>query len=152
MTMNNENRAEKISRLDFLKKMGFSGASLMAVYCGITTASCTNEGDLAPANTGQPLTYDLTKAPYAKLLSKGGFYVDAANSIVVANTSDAGYVAVTLVCTHEGQRQISYVTSKFMCSAHGATFDNTGKALSVASRPLTTYKVTQNGNVLTITL
>lgn len=150
--MNTTNLEDKLSRLDFLKRMGFSGAGLLAVYCGITLSSCTNEGDLVPADTGKTIRYDMGTAPYAKLLSKGEFYVDTANNIVVANTSDNGYVAATLVCTHEGKKQISYITDKFMCSAHGATFANTGKALSVASKPLTVYNVVQQGNVLTVTL
>jgi cytochrome b6-f complex iron-sulfur subunit len=150
--MNAVNQAQKLSRFNFLKRMGLSGASLMAVYCGATLSSCTNEGDLAPANVGGPATYDMSTAAYAKLLSKGGFYVDTANNLVIANTSDNGYVAVTLVCTHEGRKEVSYVANKFSCSAHGATFDNTGKALSVASKALTTYKVSQTGNVLTVNL
>jgi cytochrome b6-f complex iron-sulfur subunit len=150
--MNTENQVEKLNRLEFLKKLGLNGASLMAVYCGVTMSSCKNEDNTATTPTGKTVTYDMSTSTFATLLNKGGFYVDSTNSIVVANTSDNGYVAVTLVCTHEGQRQIKYATNKFMCSAHGATFDNKGNALTVASRALTTYKVTQAGNVLTVTL
>jgi nitrite reductase/ring-hydroxylating ferredoxin subunit len=40
-----------------------------------------------------------------------------------------------------------------MCTVHGATFDNTGKATSsVTSTALRTYPVTQAGNILTVTL
>ena len=151
--MNTENQAEKINRLEFLKKMGFTGASLMAVYCGITMSSCKNEDNTTPApSTGTTAIFDMNTATYSKLLTKGGFHVDNGNSIVIANTSDNGFVAVTLVCTHEGNRNIIYSTSKFSCTVHGATFDNTGKNLSVASSPLKTYKVSQTGNVLTVTL
>lgn len=151
--MQTENQAEKINRHEFLKKLGLSGASLMAVYCGVTMTSCKNEESTTPAtSTGKTVTFDMSTSTYAKLLTKGGYHVDTTNSIVIANTSDNGYVAVTLVCTHEGQKQVQYSTNKFLCTAHGATFDNKGNALSVASRALTTYKVSQTGNVLTVTL
>ncbi len=149
--MNPKNQAEKMKRLEFLKKMGLTGASLMAVYCGVTMSSCKNE-DASAVLTGGTATYDMNTSTFAKLLTKGGFHVDSANNIVIANTSDNGFVAVTLVCTHEQQRQIYYSTNKFACSAHGATFDNKGNATSVTSRALTTYKVTQTGNILTVAI
>jgi cytochrome b6-f complex iron-sulfur subunit len=149
--MNNENQEEKMNRLEFLKKMGLSGASLMAVYCGVTMSSCKNE-DATTVLTGGTATYDMSTSAFSKLLTKGGFYVDSAKNIVIANTSDNGYVAVTLICTHEGRKEVTYSTNKFYCTAHGATFDNKGNATSVASRALATYKVTQAGNVLTVTL
>jgi cytochrome b6-f complex iron-sulfur subunit len=150
--MNNENQAEKMNRLEFLKKMGLSGASLMAVYCGVTMSSCKNEDNTTPATTTKTATYDITTVKSGALKTVGGFYVDDANSIVIANTKSKGYVAVTLVCTHEGQRKVGYSTDKFLCTAHGATFDDSGKNLSVAPSPLKTYTVTQAGNILTVTL
>ncbi len=150
--MNTENQVEKINRLEFLKKMGLSGASLMAVYCGVTMSSCKNEDNTTPASTGKTATYDITTVKNGDLKNKGGFFVDNANNIVIANTSDNGYVAVTLICTHQQNKNIIYSTNKFLCTVHGANFDNTGKNLSVAPSPLTTYKVVQSGNVLTVTL
>ena len=152
MNMNTENQVEKINRLEFLKKLGFSGASLMAVYCGVTMSSCKNEENVPPANTGKTATYDITTVKNGDLKNKGGFFVDVANSIVIANTSDNGYVAVTLICTHQGNKNVVYATNKFMCTVHGATFDNTGRNLSVAPSPLKTYAVSQSGNILTVTL
>jgi cytochrome b6-f complex iron-sulfur subunit len=151
--MNTENQVEKINRLEFLKKMGLSGASLMAVYCGVTMSSCKNEDAATPAvATGKTATYDITTVKNGDLKNKGGFFADTVNNIVIANTSDNGYVAVTLVCTHAQNKNIVYSTNKFMCTVHGATYDNTGKNLSVAPSPLTTYKVVQAGNILTVTL
>lgn len=150
--MNTENQLEKINRLDFLKKMGLSGASLMAVYCGVTMSSCKNEEATLPTPAGKTATYDITTVKNGDLKNKGGFFVDTANNIVIANTSDNGYVAVTLVCTHQQNKNIIYSTNKFSCTVHGATFDNTGKNLTVASSPLTTYKVVQSGNILTVSL
>ena len=147
--MNTENQVEKIDRLDFLKKLGLSGASLMAVYCGVTMSSCKNEDGVAPANTGQTVTYDINAL---KLTTKGSYHVDTANSVVVAYTSAGTYVTVTLVCTHQQQRQIRYGTTGFICTVHGATYDNAGKNLSVAPSPLKTYTTVLSGTTLTVTL
>jgi cytochrome b6-f complex iron-sulfur subunit len=149
--MNSENQSEKIDRHEFLRKLGLGGASLMAVYCGVTMSSCKNE---EPATTVTPktATYDITTVSNGALKNAGGFHVDTTNNIVIANTKSKGYVVVTLICTHEGQKQVRYSTDKFSCTAHGATFDDTGKNLSVAPSPLKTYPVTQAGNILTVTL
>lgn len=151
--MNTENQVEKINRLEFLKKMGLSGASLMAVYCGVTMTSCKNEENTTPINTAKTVTYDITTVKNGDLRNKGGFFVDTANNIVVANTSDNGYVAVTLICPHEQNRNISYATNQFRCSVHGATFNNSGRSTSsVTSTALKVFPVVQSGNILTITL
>ena len=151
--MNKENQVENISRLEFLKKMGLLGASLMAVYCGVTMSSCKNEDNAMPAPTGKTATYDITTVKNGDLKNKGGFFVDTANNIVIANTSDNGYVAVTLICTHAQNKNIIYSTNKFMCTVHSATFNNSGKATSsVTSTDLRTYPVMQAGNILTVTL
>jgi cytochrome b6-f complex iron-sulfur subunit len=151
--MDTENKTEKINRHEFLRKLGLGGASLMAVYCGVTMSSCKNE-EAAPAttNTGKTVTYDINTVKNGDLKNKGGFFVDTTNNIVIANTSDNGYVAVTLICTHAQNKNIIYATNKFQCTVHQATFDNTGKNLTVAPSPLTTYKVTQSGNILTVAL
>ncbi|MEA5402399.1 Rieske 2Fe-2S domain-containing protein [Arcicella sp. DC2W] len=143
---------EKMNRLTFLKQLGFSGASLMAVYCGVTMSSCTNEGDVIQPLPSGGITFDLSATANAALKTKGGYVVDRTNNIVVAYTNVGTYVAVTLICSHEGQKQITYATDKFYCTAHGATFDNTGKGTnSNGSAGLKAYTVTQSGTVLTIT-
>jgi cytochrome b6-f complex iron-sulfur subunit len=149
--MNTENQTEKINRHEFLRKLGLSGASLMAVYCGVTMSSCKNE-EATPASTGKTATFDMNATGNSALKTVGGFVVDTTNNIVVANTKSKGYVAVTLICTHNGQKGIGYSTDRFRCSVHNATFDDSGVNLTVAPSPLTTYKVTQSGNILTVTL
>ncbi len=143
---------EKMNRLTFLKQLGLSGASLMAVYCGVTMSSCTNESDEVTPLPSTGITFDLSLAANAALLTKGGYVVDRTNNIVVAFTNVGTYVAVTLICSHEGQKQITYATDKFLCTAHGATYDNTGKGTNAnGSAGLKAYTVTQSGTVLTIT-
>lgn len=151
--MNTENQVEKINRHQFLRKLGLGGVGLMAVYCGITMSSCKNE-ESTTATTPKNLTFDInTVGSNGTLLkNKGGYFVDTTHNIVVAHTNVDTYVTVTLICTHEGQRQVQYATNGFMCTAHGATFDNAGKNLSVAPSPLKTYVTVLSSTTLTVTL
>ena len=133
---------EKISRNDFLKKLGFTGASLFAIY---SLDSCLNEGSVSPSG---PITIDLSNATYAKLKTNGGYVV--VNSVVVANNNGT-YVAATLKCSHEGQNQITFSNKEWYCTSHGARFDTSGKGLnSNGSKGLTVYSTSLSGNIITI--
>lgn len=133
---------ESISRLQFLKSIGFGGSALMAVYL----SSCVNES-INPSAGANSL--DLNDAANSKLLENGGFVI--IGNIVVANVGGGQYAAVTRICSHEGQKKIQYQNGEFYCSAHGARFSKSGEGLNSAGKKgLTTYTVTQNGSVLTI--
>ena len=133
---------ENISRLDFLKKLGFGGSALMAVYL----SSCVNES-VNPSGGGNSI--DLGDPANAALLEAGGYVI--VGNIVVANIGNGAYAAVTRICSHEGQKRVVYQNGEFYCPAHGARYNTSGKGLnSTGSRGLTTYTVTKSGNTLTI--
>ncbi|MCP9768901.1 Rieske (2Fe-2S) protein [Lacihabitans sp. LS3-19] len=134
---------EKISRNNFLRQLGFSGAALMAVY-GLD--SCLNESAVTPSGAG--LSLDLANASYAKLKNSGSYVV--VNKVVVANYN-GNYIAATLKCSHEGQNQIQFNNNEWYCTAHGARFSTTGKGLnSNGSRGLTVYTTSLVGDILTV--
>ena len=139
-----------ISRNEFLKKMGVSSAAMLAMMCtGGSLSSCKNESSVAPLPSD--ITLDLTNTQYAALQKNGGYVVLSSQSVIVARTNTGAYVAVTLICSHEGQRQITYRTSEFYCTAHGARFDNNGMGLNSEGRNnLKVYATSLNGNILTI--
>ena len=139
---------DALSRHQFLRQLGFQGAALLAVYCvGQSLTACSQKA-VTPAPLSNPVTVDLTSPANAALKNVGGYIVT--NNVVVANTTQ-GYVAVTVVCSHEGQKQVTLRNNEFYCTAHGARYDLSGKGLnSEGSRGLTVYKVTQSGSVLTI--
>ncbi|WP_338874824.1 Rieske 2Fe-2S domain-containing protein [Spirosoma sp. SC4-14] len=147
--MSKQHINEAVSRHQFLRQLGLQGAALMAVYCaGHSLTSCSKGADVTPAPLSSSITVDLSSSANAALLKQGGYIVT--NSVVVANTSK-GYVAVTVVCSHEGERRIELLNDEFYCSAHGARYDLNGKGLnSNGSRGLTTYTVAQSGTILTI--
>ncbi len=138
----------KINRLEFLKKLGFGGTALMAVYC----SGCSINGNVNPTPSGNvDFTLDLTSSANAALNTNGGFVIT--NRIVVAKTTTGEYVAVTQICSHEGQINVTYVKSSniFYCSAHGAEYNTAGKGLNSEGRNgLTTYKTALTGSSLRI--
>jgi cytochrome b6-f complex iron-sulfur subunit len=133
-----------MNRIEFLKKLGFGGASLVAVYC----SSCVDE-NIPLANVD--FTLDLTLAVNSALNSNGGFVIK--NRVVVARTSSGNFVAVTQVCSHEGQVQVSFraASNDFQCSAHGATYNTAGAGTNAnGSKGLTTYQTTLTGTSLRV--
>ncbi len=151
--MNKQNN-DTISRTKFLRKLGLNGAAIFAAtYCAGGLSSCVNESDtVTPDNNGTIAlaTIDLTASNYTKLNTKGNYVI--VNNIVIANTSDGLFVAVPLTCSHEGQREVTYRTNEFYCTAHGARFSNAGKGLNNDGKNgLKLYTVTQVGSILTIT-
>lgn len=138
--MNLEN---KISRNEFLKKIGFTGASLFALY---TLESCMNETGVTPSGSA---TLDLSLPINAALKNNGGYVIT--NNIVVAKYNGE-YIAATLTCSHENKNQIIFKSNEWYCTAHGARFDSAGKGLnSDAKKGLGIYKTSLLGNILTIT-
>ncbi|MHA8052760.1 QcrA and Rieske domain-containing protein [Aquirufa sp. Wall-65K1] len=149
-----------LSRNEFLKSLGFKGASLMAVYCAASgLSSCSKEENVSPSSssttkpgtpaTGVDFTLDLTKTDYSKLNNPEGFVI--ANQIVIVRVNTTTFAAVTQVCSHEGNAAISYANGGFSCSVHGAKFDINGKGLNAeGARGLTTYKTALTGTNLRV--
>ncbi len=150
-----EIKQETINRTEFLKKIGFSGAALFAVaYCTGTLQSCSKDeaNPTTPTPTGPKTlaTIDLNSAAAANLKTVGGFIT--VDKIVIALTNESKYVAVTKICSHAGNEAIGYNKTEFLCSVHGARFDNEGKGLNAnGSNGLTVYKTTVTGSTLTVT-
>jgi len=133
------------TRKDFLKSLGLGTAALTAVYFG---ASACSKDSVQPSNTVD-FTLDLTATENAPLKSKGGYIIK--NDVVVAYTAAGSYVAVTRICSHEGEREVVFQGNQFYCNAHGATFDTSGKGLnSKASGGLKLYQTQLNGTQLRV--
>jgi len=147
---------EKINRMEFLKSLGFKGASLFAVYCAASgLSSCVNES-MDPSDTSgtggstaNELSLDLTSSSYSKLNTVGNYVI--VNSIVVARVSSSTFAAVTQVCSHEGKKKVYFVNGEFYCPEHGARFSTTGSGLnSTGSKGLKTYRTELAGTILKV--
>lgn len=138
------NQQEKIRRNEFLKKLGFSGAALFALY---TLDSCQNESNVTPL-TGD-ITVDLADASNAQLKTNGGYVIK--NGVVIARVNATTYIAATLTCSHEGKTQITFRNNEWYCTAHGARFNQTGKGLNTEGKKgLKIYQTTLLNSTLTV--
>lgn len=145
--MSLEKNISIINRHEFLKKIGFAGSALAAIYFTSHLQSCANDR-VSPLPTN--LTLDLTASENAALKSNGGYVVR--EGVVIAKSNTGAYIAATLTCSHEGKNQIIYQTDHFYCTAHGAKYDNDGKGLnSEGKKGIAVYKTNVTGNILTIT-
>lgn len=118
---------EKIKRNSFLKKLGFTGAALFALY---TLDSCQNESNVAPLSGD--ITIDLNDAANSALKTNGGYVIK--NGVVIARVNATTYIAATLTCSHEGKTQITFRNNEWYCTAHGARFDQTGNGLNTEGK------------------
>ena len=140
--------ASNMEKQEFLKKLGFGGASLLAVYCAsVGLSSCKNES-FTPSGIVD-FALNLDDIANAALKNNGGYVIS--NNVVVAKTNTGDYAAVTLICSHEGERKVTYRTNRFYCTEHGAEYDNTGKGLnSNGSKGLTVYQTFLSNNQLRV--
>lgn len=138
----------KIKRHAFLKSLGLKGASLLAVYCGVSTlSSCKNES-VAPASSVD-FSLDLTNPTYSKLNTVGNYVI--ANGIVIARVSSTGFAAVTQVCSHENKANVIFSGGGFYCTQHGATFSTTGAGTNAnGSKGIKAYQTSLSGTSLRI--
>jgi nitrite reductase/ring-hydroxylating ferredoxin subunit len=159
-----------MTRYEFLKSMGFTGAALMGAL-----TSCVNQEDtyvpvtridlnatpvstvpvtpVIPTSNLNSITNPLLKIDLATSAIKTvGAYIIQSN-IVVAQVSAGTYAAVTNLCTHEPKRKVVYDKSatQFYCTDHGATFDLTGVPLNSVTRvAIKAYQVATDGKTLLV--
>jgi len=137
-----------MTRFEFLRHLGFGGSALLAALC-FGQSSCKEDQNTSASS--KDFTLDLNQAAYSKLKTQGNFVIE--QDVVVACTGPGTYAAVTVICSHEGRKQVSYqsASNDFRCSAHGALFDAQGKGKnSLGSAGLRTYQTSLNGNSLRV--
>ncbi len=138
-----------MNRKDFLKNLGISGAAIFATYCAGGLTSCTSDSN--NPSTVADFSLDLTLPANKSLNTNGGYVI--ANNVVVARTNTGAYVAVTKICSHEGEPNITFdgANNRFSCSSHGALFDTQGKGTNAnGSKGLKTYQTILTGTMLRI--
>jgi cytochrome b6-f complex iron-sulfur subunit len=166
------NSIEKPSmkRGEFLRSLGLSTSTLMAFYClGTTMTACGSKDDdpdpdpnpgtgtgtgVTGTTTGSSInfTVDLANSNNSKLKTAGGFLIFG--DVLVAFTTTSNYVALSKICTHEGNT-VAYRKDQndIQCPIHLSEFTLTGAVKQgPAATPLKTYTVTvsSDGNTLTV--
>ncbi|MCU0392772.1 MAG: Rieske (2Fe-2S) protein [Thermoflexibacter sp.] len=156
-----------MTRLEFLKNLGLSGASLFAVLATCTVQSCSSKGSDDPTPTPPPtgttgvtgtttgnnidFTVDLANSANASLASTGGSLIFG-DVIVVRNTATT-FVALSKACTHQGTTVVFRpAQNNFLCNNHGSVFNLNGSvANGPAASPLKVFNTAVNGNNLRVT-
>nr|WP_295932659.1 Rieske (2Fe-2S) protein [uncultured Dyadobacter sp.] len=160
-----------MKRGEFLRSLGLSTSTLMAFYClGTTMTACGSKDDdpnpdpdpnpgsggngITGTTTGSAInfTVDMTKSPYNDLKTSGNGKV--IGDVLVAKTTAGSYVALSKICTHEGNT-VAYRSGSndVFCQTHGSTFSIAGVVTNgPAATPLKTYTITvsSDGNTLTV--
>jgi nitrite reductase/ring-hydroxylating ferredoxin subunit len=133
----------------FLKNLGITGAAFVATLCMGGLGSCS-KSDVTPSGP-KDFSLNLDDPAYSTLKTVGNFLV--VQEVVVVCTAPNTFVAVTVICSHEGQKQVAYrkASNDFYCSAHGANFDINGKGKNGnGSGGLTVYKAVLTGSNLRV--
>ncbi len=117
--------------------------------CGAGTAMYFMQGCTKTAVTHVNFTLDLTSSSNAALANTGGYVIANGGNTFVQKTA-TGYLALSLICTHQGCT-VAPNGSGFRCPCHGGTYSATG-AVTGGPPPsaLPQYTVSQSGNILTI--
>lgn len=166
-TTNNGN----MKRGEFLRSLGLSTSTLMAFYCiGTTMTACGSKSDdpdpadpgngsgtgtgISGTTTGSSInfTVDMTNSNNTKLKTAGNYIITG--DVLVAITTSGSYIALSKICTHEGN-PVQYKSSSndIFCQTHGSEFTTTGAVKTgPAAVALKAYTVTvsADGNTLTV--
>lgn len=143
-----------MKRKEFLKSIG-SGAAFALTYGCL--GGCSKDEKIpfiAPNGNNLPVntilfTIDLDSEETTNLKDKGGFIVK--DDIVIAKSLGGGYLAATVICTHESRKEVTFQNNEFLCIAHGARFDQSGYGLNeFGEKGLKIYKTLLDGNELAI--
>lgn len=141
-----------MNRRELIRNVAAGTVSLFVVPAVFT--SC--EDDLAdPDDNTNPddgiLTIDLNNDNYSQLGDAGGFV--KVDNVIIINTGEE-FIALSSVCTHQGCA-VSYSSAdnNLPCPCHGSVFSTSGSVLEgPADTPLKKYELSQEGDILTITL
>jgi cytochrome b6-f complex iron-sulfur subunit len=137
-----------MDRKEFLSTVGKGAAIAGLAYCVGCSANNNSDGPTAPTNVD--MTIDLSQSANAALNTVGGSIVT--NRIIIGRVNSNTFIAVSAECTHQGTIiQFQLNNNRFYCNNHGSTFSLEGSVTNgPASRPLTKYNTSLNGNTLRV--
>jgi Rieske Fe-S protein len=156
LSTSNQKGQLSIERREFLKKAG--GFAIMGLF-GTSFFTACNDDTQDPINVdsnseginvdGNTITIDLSIIE--ELNSSGGWLLITEAQTLVVN--DGEIKALSSVCTHSNcDRNWSLSNGNFRCSCHGSIFSTDGEVITgPATRPLTQFDVSIDGDILTIT-
>lgn len=151
------------TRREFLRKTGTVGIMSTLGVGFFTACSEDAEPNIPPVADGpggnsgvtvanNVITIDLEVA--TALAEEGGWTLIPQSRVLLVNTGSNNLNALTSVCTHSAcDRNWTFANNRFTCTCHGSRFGTDGSLVNgPATRPLRTYPVSRNGNIVTVNL
>jgi len=142
-----------MNRRELIRNIAAGTVTLFVVPTAFT--SCEDDLPDPDDNNNPPddniLSIDLSDDKYSNLGSAGGFVKEG--DIIIINTGDE-FIALSSICTHQGC-SVAYSSedNNLPCPCHGSVFSTTGSVIEgPAENPLRKYDLSQEGDILTITL
>ena len=123
-----------IGRREFIEKSGCLAVCTLGF--GAITISCGNKksGNPVQSSDGTTFTIDLTDPKNAALLNAGGalkFNISGQTKpVIVLRKSDTEVLALSSICTHQGNEVGLPSGGVMTCPAHGSVFDLSGNRIS----------------------
>ncbi len=134
-----------MTRNEFLGKLGMGAAFVLTCTC---FGSCGNDDD-GGGSGPVDFTIDLTDAQFAALQQNGSYVVF--NDTVIARGLNGGYLAATVICSHEQFKQITYSENQgkeiWLCTKHGAQYELDGTGINEEGmKGLTIYNTSKSAD------
>ncbi len=134
-----------MKRKEFIEKLGLGAAFVLTSTC---LGSCSKDGTHRPTDPVD-FTLSLNDPAISNLTLDGGYILH--EGVVVARDMNGNYVAATVICSHEGLREIVFRDNEWFCTAHDARFELDGEGLnSNGSGGLTVYNTELVGTDLRV--
>jgi cytochrome b6-f complex iron-sulfur subunit len=144
-----QNTLPTMDRHEFFRLVGTSVGVILLTRC---SAGCSKGDAGEPAADPDQLVdliLNLNEKGNENLKVKGGYVV--IKNVIVAQTKDGKFLAVSSKCTHQGTELVyKSAENQFYCPLHLSRFDTTGKVvIGPATLPLKQYQVADlaNGNL-----
>lgn len=135
-----------IDRHKFFRLVGISVGAVLLMSCTSACDGATNPDLTAATNQPEPIrkidfTLNLSDRANESLKTKGGYVI--VNDVIVAQTKEGLYIAVSAKCTHEGTLLVyKPVENQFYCPLDLSRFDAKGKvAVGPATQALQQYLI-----------
>ncbi len=146
-----------LGRRDFAIKLGgFALISPLVLSSIVACSSDDDSGNLSEDEIEAIQFMDgqivLNLNVLESLNSTGGWLLINQRRVLVLNTGNGEFSALTSICTHTGcDNAWSFSGAILTCGCHGSRFDTSGNVLNgPANAPLASFEVALENNILTV--
>jgi len=139
-----------MNRRDLVQRVLVGGAVL--IVAPSILQSCTKDSTTDPGVNINPknIDIDLSLPAYSSLNNDGASII--LGNIIVINTGNKNFVALSSICTHQGCTVgFNSGSGNVECPCHGSVYNTSGSVLEgPAPKALQSYPTSLNGTILTI--